>query len=144
MNIEPTEANREALAEYVTELQKSFGLMSWNIEITDEPADPDDLVSSRVARNYEYARWRFAPEFWNESPEEQRSTLIHELVHLFTQHAQDDLMSAFERAISKNEFRLSEPVHRRAHERVIDRIAEAIAPKYPVIEWPESPVTESP
>lgn len=144
MSVEPTEANREALAAYVTELQAMFHLEHWDVTLSREPADDDDVVNASISINNPSATWRFGESFWQDDPVEQRVHIVHELLHLHLHHAHGDLLEALERQTSRAAWSEVFTLHRRNHERSVERLAQALAIHYPVIEWPETPGTDSP
>lgn len=96
---EHSEAEWEALTQYVTELQTMLHVEHWEIVISREPADDDDVVSAHVSRNNPYVSWRLGATFWEDEPAEQRVHVIHELLHVHLHHAQGDLLESLERHI---------------------------------------------
>lgn len=137
-----TPEQKAALEGYVARLQHALELDAWTIAVRDEPADPEDSVTAGITLEAKHADLRVSPGFFGEQqPEEwqaqdaenNRQSIMHELVHLHLHHLFTDLMRYIEPIMPK-------PVTRqldRQYERVVDGIAHAIAPLYDPPTWPE-------
>jgi hypothetical protein len=85
------------------------------------------------------ANIRVDTSFPDTSPEEQRNTIIHELLHCHFSMAQsvitDDLWDR--RLLSQDAYSTFEASYRRAQEFGVDGVAMAIAQFFPLIDWSE-------
>lgn len=77
-------ARRDALHAWVADVRAHLLLAHWRIDIPDEwPPEGDEVIAGINPCDGRYvATIRFGPSFWNRSPDEQRATLVHELLHL--------------------------------------------------------------
>lgn len=133
-----SDKRKDQVVEYVTRLQDALGLASWDIAISDDPADEDDLISASIARLGEWVTWRFNwKAFFDDDPERQREAIVHELVHLHLQHTYADMLDSIERGMTNDAWQHMEPQLRRSYERTTDRLATVIAPKYDLPAWPK-------
>lgn len=78
-----SEARRDAIHEYVRNVRNALGLRHWCIDIPDEwPDEGEDIIAGIDPCEGRYvATLRFGT-FWTVSREEQRSAVVHELLHL--------------------------------------------------------------
>src|ERR1039458_5728905 len=69
------------LATYVRTVADMLGLKDWVIEVSDEPADEqyDAFISMRECQKH--ATLYIGHSYWADSPEEQRHTIVHEMLH---------------------------------------------------------------
>jgi hypothetical protein len=136
----------EVLDAYIQTIRVAMGLTEWDIVVTDEPAEDPEKTSLEILPQpvVHYARIRVGG-FFNDSgnnhsgPNEQRTTVVHELLHLT--HAR--LMEWFQQGILRNEMspqsaHLVETLFQEELEVMADRTARMLS-RYmpPVPEWPE-------
>ena len=130
-----TRAQKNALERYISEAQQTLNLGQWKIELEDSPCEDDALAEIEVSENLWQARIRVAHSFFKEKPEEQRDTIVHELIHVHT--------SGIERSRDRMEKTLGElawPVFQASMEneveRAVDALAKIVAPTLPIPEFP--------
>lgn len=128
-------AQKKALERYLLEAQQIMNLGQWKIELSDTPCDEDSLADIEVSDNLWQAKMRVARSFFKEKPEEQRDTVVHELIHVHT--------AGIERARDRMEKTLGElawPIFQASMEneieRTVDALAKIVAPTLPVPEFP--------
>jgi hypothetical protein len=135
-----------ALDEYVNRVRLAMGLTEWEIQVTDEPADDPEKTSLEILPQptVHWARVRVGG-FFNDGgnaksgPEEQRITVVHELLHL----TQARLMEWLQQGMLRNEMspqsaHLVEALFQEEIEVMTDRTARMLA-RYmpPVPDWPD-------
>lgn len=124
---------QQLLIEYVWKLQGQMQLQEWRVYIQNEPPEPegDQSVRARIQifRNGSAEAWlQVADSFWRLSPDSQRETVIHELLHVM----HHDLRLAAE-ATSWTDYVPHEAAFMaremidRAEERVVDRLTRVIS-----------------
>jgi hypothetical protein len=130
-----TRAQKTALERYISEAQQTLNLGQWKIELEDSPCEDDALAEIEVSENLWQARIRVAYGFFKEKPEEQRDTIVHELIHVHT--------AGIERSRDRMEKTLGElawPVFQASMEneveRAVDALAKIVAPTLPIPEFP--------
>ena len=130
-----TRAQKTALERYISEAQQTLNLGQWKIELEDSPCEDDALAEIEVSENLWQARIRVAYSFFKEKPEEQRDTIVHELIHVHT--------AGIERSRDRMEKILGElawPVFQASMEneveRAVDALAKIVAPTLPIPEFP--------
>lgn len=138
------EAEWQALAEYVDKLRIDLLLGHWEIVVQRDPPESDDtgvdasLIDAQVVitSNGYFAKLRVHEDFRQGDPDHQRATILHELLHLHSDKAFSDALDAIEGLAGAQANAVANMLLRRGYERSIEAMAQAIAPKYPVIEWP--------
>jgi hypothetical protein len=143
-----TPQQREALTAYVTTLQDALGLQAWEILISDEePVDSNAIEAAMIdaqttlADVGRYAVMRFHRDFFEAIPdpvslaEAQRQTVTHELMHLPTDWTISDLLDDVKALGTTREFALIEHRAGQSYERMVDAIAQMIAPLLPLPTW---------
>jgi hypothetical protein len=126
---------------YVNRLKKSLKLTDWNIIVLAEPCASDSLGEIDVVFGQQYAKMQLNKNFKKQKPEELRSTIIHELLHChfapITEAAQEILDPIKEDPGGTKIIRSTLNGLEYQQERVIDNIAEAIAPHFPLPDIPK-------
>jgi hypothetical protein len=129
------ESRIAAFRPYARTIADDLWLRDWTIILKDEPPDDGSAATINLTNGRKLAHLFLAYDFFDNSAEDQRETLIHELLHCH-----------FGEAGFVVEEESSGEVHRafiRALEYGIDAVAEAFAPLMPVpspgFGWPEEP-----
>lgn len=122
----------DRMRRYVAVLQPLLRLQGWDITVPDEPPEEDDAwaVCERSKHGWD-ARVFIADRLLAASPDQQRKTLVHELLHLYTHDwhvAHLDALTGLEQT-SRNWARER---HDHEHERCVDAIARVLAPFLPL------------
>jgi hypothetical protein len=139
-----TDDDWSALAAYIRRVADELGLRDWELRLLRDPPHATDDSSHILAHvNVLYGR-RFASIkvctcFRGESPDDQRMTIVHELIHChLDQTAQvisGELLDMGR--LCQSEYNAIKSAHHRAIENATDAIAVAVAARLPVIEWPK-------
>lgn len=136
----------KALVEYIGKLQRDLLLHAWTIRLVSGPPSNDVVASTFVATQGRFAEMRFHPTLFDADHDEGdvRQTVMHELLHLHVENLFDDMLGMLEEALPQAGFL---PLRKRQvwqMERAVDGLADAIAPKYDLIEWPTKPNASDP
>lgn len=110
---------------YLREIADLLWLRDWTIEIeSDEPESSEAIAAIRPIWGRRRALIRFRDDFWNMDSEDQRQTIVHELIHC---HFAESLHWAREvmKARPHGAYLLM-------HETSVDALADAIASLLPL------------
>ena len=129
--------DRKALIAYVRETADNIGLRDWEIRLSGEPATEGKAASVQAAFGRKFARILVGKNFRNESPEDQRDTIVHELIHLHLEPAADMVYRDLEKILGRPADAVFTNGFDRQLEYAIDGLAGAISPSLPVIDWPK-------
>jgi hypothetical protein len=130
-------AERKVLLRYVLDRGGDLGLPHWIVNLSrwECPQGNYAVVQSNLGKNE--ALIAFQREFRKADPKQQRQTVIHELLHLHHQGTATYLTNTLPRVTGRKlAGALYDVVHQREEE-AVDALARAIAPHYPLIEWPK-------
>lgn len=129
--------DRRALCGYVREIADKLELRDWTICIGHEPCTEGLAAEIHCTDGAKQARITFSFGFRDKDPEEQRETVVHELIH--AQHATcwHMVQSDLSEALGKPTYYLFCDSYRRGMEHMVDALAKAIAPHMPLVEWPD-------
>lgn len=119
------------LYDYVQQLAGLLNLGQWRITISPQAPDDDALASCRVTSGQQLAAIRISPALIKADPEEQRDTILHELLHVHLWPLGEAVEHAFP-ALGTAAAGVLEAAHDLAAERATDAIAVAIAPFFPL------------
>lgn len=130
--------DRKALGSYMREVADRMELRDWHLDLShDPPAQDDAYASCEPIYGQHRTVLRFAHGFRDRDPEDQRHTVVHELVHLHlaaltsqVEHDASELLGSTADSVFWNGAR-------RNLEYAVDGLAHAIARHIPIIEWPE-------
>lgn len=120
-----TDPRRQRFAPYVRRLADMLAFKDWQVEIADdEPSNPDAYASVEPLAGRKVAVIRLGCRFLDLSPEGQRHTMAHELVHLHVEPFYRIGLNAVPKDVES-------PFHV-AMEYAVDGIADGIAPLLPL------------
>lgn len=119
-----TDPRRQRFAPYLRRLADLLALKDWHVEISDEEADDGAAATVRWAFGRKQATVWLGAGFLDDSPEEQRHTLAHELIHLHFGPPYDIAVEGLPDG--------SASAFRRMAEYAVDGMADAIAPLLPL------------
>lgn len=122
-----TEKQFHEVEDYVKEVQRVMGLSNWKLHVTNEATANDAYAETNIGDVGMDCYMKFAEDFYTLEPEQQRETILHEMMHMWLQH----LVSDYEMNLSPE----SKTLMRRHAERVVDGLACALAPLLPLPTW---------
>lgn len=129
--------DRRALAAYIRSVADAMGLRDWEIRLSDDWAKDDVAATIRAAHGRKFAKVSVARGFRNESPEDQRDTIVHELIHLHLEPAADMVYRDLEKLLGRPADAVFTNAFDRNLEYGIDGLACALARHMPLIQWPK-------
>ena len=116
-----------------------LGLDHWNIAVQFAPCSDDAKAECWRSSHQYQAKLRFSDDWFDASPEEQRLTLIHELLHCH-QRPVWEAWSTAEAALGMTAWGIFSRIAEIAEETAVDGLARAIAPLFPLpASWPPDP-----
>lgn len=114
---------RQRWTSYIRQLADALHLRDWRIEVSEElPAGENSIASCQPVYGRKYAVIRLSEGFLNDDHDEQRHTVIHELLHCHT-GPMNRLLEAEESFTASV---------RQTMEYMVDGLADAIAPLLPL------------
>ena len=123
---------RPPLADYIIELASLLNLGQWTISVSPLPPESADaLASCLVTSGQQHASIRLSQALIKADPEEQRSCLLHELIHIHLWPLGEVVEHAFP-ALGTTAAGVLEAAHDLANERATDALSLAIAPFFPL------------
>jgi hypothetical protein len=136
-----TDIERTILETYIRTRADELGLRDWTLFLDDEELNPEDrLARATLTWGRKHSKIAVCEMFRRLTPEQQRETIIHELVHLHFVSSihviSDDLQECH--CLPDTVHGLIYKAFEHQHEYAVDGLAEAIAPKFPLIEWQET------
>lgn len=132
-------AGLERMRAYIAELVPLMRLQHWDIFVLDEPPDDNALADNCCYMRQYRNDVRFSDRFFRKSPEEQRDTTVHELLHIVVEHWYRSNLAAFE-GLSATSQEWARERHEHETEMCVDALAKILAPHLPL---PPSESTES-
>jgi len=115
-----------------------MGLRDWEFELLKEHADDGKTAQIFPTYGRRHALICVCLCFRDHSPEEQRNTIAHELVHCHLEPACDMIRRDLDDALGKKASRVVWGAYVRQIEYAVDGHAGAVAPALPLIDWPEA------
>lgn len=131
-------AKGESVVDYARRLADMLGLKDWTIGLSDLSVDAptgDELEPAiaqiKVTSGQQLARIRVGPGFTTGTPADQRSAIVHELLHCHLWPV-EEAIDSIDELVGTSVAHVVEYVHHLAVERAVDAIAVAIAPFFPL------------
>ena len=122
------------LSRYVRVVADLFGLRDWEIVIAADHCADDTLAETECTYGQRHALLRFN-ERWREWPQEElRATVVHELLHVHTEQITELVADLNKVGLRKKAAAMSDTAVSYVLERIVDQIAVAIAPYFPLME----------
>ena len=133
-----TRREQKALGAYVRWVADRIGLRDWHFNVIyghDEGEDTIAICTPTYGRRR--AQLSFAEDFSTAyTAEEQRNTVIHELLHCHLAPVQDQVRLDLLGPLSQSGYDLFYSAFRQNLEYAVDSIAAALAKDLPLIAWP--------
>lgn len=128
--------DRKALSEYIRRVADLMELRDWTVSLSKEPSP--EGISARVSVTYgrKLAWIQVAPAFRDEHPDDQRQTIVHELVHCHVDAAYSMVLNDLEELLGKPADSIFLKGYKRQMEHGVDALASALAKRMPLVDWP--------
>ena len=120
----------EAVSRWLEACKGQLGLNEWRIVVSRDPAGDDCYAETQLHDQSQNATIAVAHKFWSLSADEQRVTLVHELLHLDTWRC-SEMVDRLKDIIGAQAWAMFEPLWEDEWERLIDRQAVRIAQQFP-------------
>lgn len=135
---ELTRADKDVLLAYTRDIQIEMGLADWQVRLVfdDHPVNESALAEVRMNVQRKSAWIRFSESFRDQSPEEIRQAVVHELSHLHLEQPWRLLAGAARRFMSADAWGVLETESDIQMEQAVDMFARVIAPRFMPLIWP--------
>jgi len=125
----PTKPDRYAALEaYVAACLPVLNLGNWKVTILTDVAPEDRYADIEPNDQAQTANLRVGNLFWAQKPDEQRLTIVHELIHLHLCRL-DQTVDRLEPVLGSAAWAPWAAVYGDVYERATDAIAEILAPQ---------------
>jgi hypothetical protein len=125
----PTKPDRYAALEtYVAACLPVLNLGNWKVTILTDVAPEDRYADIEPNDQAQTANLRVGNLFWAQKPDEQRLTIVHELIHLHLCRL-DQTVDRLEPVLGSAAWAPWAAVYEDVYERATDAIAEILAPQ---------------
>lgn len=129
--------DRLELERYVRHVANEMELRDWTLQLLTAPCDPDYNAHVHIVYGRKLAQIAVDSDFRSFSPEKQRATIVHELVHCLLEPATNMALNDVQPHLGLVASRIWEDSFRRSIEYSTDAIADALAKHLPLITWPK-------
>lgn len=128
----PTKPDRYAALEaFVASAMPILNLANWKVTILTDVAPEDRYADIEPNEQAQTANLRVGNLFWAQKPEDQRLTIVHELIHLHLCRL-DQAVDRLEPVLGSAAWTPWAGVYEDAYERATDAIAELLVPLVPI------------
>jgi hypothetical protein len=121
-----------AFIEWVRTCANTVGLSAWEIEVVREELPKNVIARCRVPRARQFGEVVVDDEFFDLTPEEQRATIVHELLHCHFAQITEVVEESLPVMLGKPAYHVFEVAHDLALERCLEATAVAFAEMLPV------------
>lgn len=129
--------DRKALVHYIRHVADQMQLRDWTVTLEREPCDEERIGQARCVDGQRHVFISVAANFTDYDAEEQRETIVHELVHAHHEWCWRMVQSDLAEPLGKVAYYVFCDAYRRAMELAVDGLSKAIAPHMPLIDWPK-------
>lgn len=128
--------DRKALRAYIRRVADALALRDWQIDLLAGPAP--DGCNGHVSITYgrKVAEITVAQDFRTHDPRDQVHTIVHELIHCHLEPACALVHNHLEEHLGKTADKLFWEAFKHQVEYGVDGLADAIAGRFPKIDWP--------
>lgn len=122
---------RTSTVEYTRQIAVAMGLGGWVIEESSEPASEGCLAEIEATYGQRHAKLSLCKDWEQLSPEEQRDTIVHELLHVHLAHLTQlahDIVESLDEGASK----AAKVALALTEEYTVDAMANAWSPYMPL------------
>ena len=125
----PTKPDKYAALEaYVAACLPALNLNNWKVTILTDVAPEDRYADIEPNDQAQTASLRVGNLFWTQKPDDQRLTIVHELLHLHLCRL-DQTVDRLEPVLGSAAWAPWAAVYEDVYERATDAIAEVLAPQ---------------
>lgn len=131
-----TKRERKTLAEYVRWVADQLELRDWTIHLEHIPCDPERAGEAECVRYRRDIHISVNHRFRDYPPEEQRETIVHELLHAHHEACWRMVQADLAEPLGKIAYYVFCDAYRANMEHCVDALAKALSKHMPLIDWP--------
>lgn len=130
--------DRRVLTDYLRSTADEMGLRDWDVRLLPEPCDDGCAATCKLTFGRKLAKVSVEKDFrTKQTPEEQRDSIVHELVHCHFESMASMVRNDLERVIGQSGDQIFFNGFERQFEYGVDAMACALSKHLPLISWPE-------
>jgi len=133
-----TKRDQKELLRYIRWVADELELRDWTLTLLDTPAPADALGHMSETYGRKVAEIQVCSDFRNLDAEQQRHTIVHELVHCHLASPTNMVLNDLEEELSDTADRIFWSGYKRQIEYSTDALASALAKHLPLIDWPKT------
>jgi hypothetical protein len=126
---------RRDLEAYARRVADEMGLRDWEIAVGEQPCENGNAAAVACTYGRKHALIEVGRDFRDDTAEEQRHYIVHELVHCHLEAADNMVEQDLEFALGAHADRVFSDGFKRQLEYGIDALATALAPHLPLPVW---------
>lgn len=127
---------RRQVGKYLRRLADKLELRDWTVHLMHaEPHNPNHGAAMEATYGQRHVRVWIRSDLFDYSPEEQRQTLVHELVHVHTSAMVAMVRETLPGQMAPGAHEVFEREFTRQMEHAVDAMAEAVAHHLPLPPW---------
>lgn len=131
-----TKANKAILEAYVSSMKDLLGLADWTIIVDWEPSSEETCATVRPVAGQKRAVLNLGPSFLEDTLEDQRHTIVHELVHCHLFPSTELVRQTHQELLPKSAATAAWVALMANVEYATDGLADVLAPYMPLPSWP--------
>lgn len=132
-----TKRDRAELGRYMRAIADEMELRDWTVTVGDGYCGDDLEAEAHCVNGQRHVAITFGEHFRGREPEDQRETVVHELIHAHLDVCWKMVQTDLAEALGKPVYYVFCDSYRRAMEYSVDALAKTIARHMPLIEWPK-------
>lgn len=129
--------DRRELGRYLRWVANEMNLRDWTTAVGDGYSEDHLEAEAHCTIGQRHIVITFNEHFRDRDPEDQRETVVHELVHAHTDVCWKMVQADLADALGKPVYYVFCDSYRRAMEYAVDALSKTIAPNMPLIDWPK-------
>jgi hypothetical protein len=132
-----TKRDQKVLGRYIRRVADELELRDWTLTLSNNPAPKDCYGHMTETYGRKLAVIEVCADFRNLDAEQQRHTIVHELVHCHLAPPTNMVLNDLEKELSDTTDRIFWASYKRQIEYSTDALASALAKHLPLIDWPK-------
>lgn len=128
-------ASRLLVEEYVTQVKDMMGLRDWTILLDKSPSREGTCATIEPMEGQKRAVLALSSSFLRETPDHQRHTIVHELVHCHLAPMMKQVEATSDATLSRAASTVFWVAFMQNLEYTTDGVADAMAPLLPLPSW---------
>ncbi len=129
-----TEEQYDKLGGYVQTIRDALAMTNWTVRLEHRPAEDGNTAEIQCVYGRKLANLRVCDDWWERTPDDQRHTIVHELLHCHLDGA-DTVIRGLREVLGGPAHSVACEAHHTALEFAADGIADAVSPLLPLPPW---------